>query len=167
LIEKPYGRPAIGDVVGYMSKPDLPSEDLRMLVKIEGTTIEIPVDPSETESLREQNPPGSQITLWFYNCGWHVEGKLTTQESKPRIGISISELLSGHGKPAADIGQVTFDVGPALDHGIVLDEPTEEDARMAASYINEVELEFKDEAAAVLKSIKLSHLQVNAHGKMH
>lgn len=167
MIEKPYGRPAIGDVVGYMSKPDLPSEDLRIMVKIEGTTIEIPVDPEKNESFREQYPPGSQITLWFYNCGWHIEGKPTSQEAKPRIGISISELLSSHGKPVADIGQELFDVGPALDHGIVLDEPTEEDARMAARYINEVELEFKDEAEAVLKSIKLSHLRVNIPGKVH
>ncbi len=67
MIEKPYGRPAIGDVAGYMNTLSLDPDTAGMRVKVEGTTIEIPVDLAKIASLREQYPPGSRVTLWFYD----------------------------------------------------------------------------------------------------
>ncbi len=85
--------------------------------------------------------------------------------AKPRIGIPISELLAMHGKSVDN--PTAAGTGPSLEQKIVHDESPEEDAQMAAKYINEVELEFKGEAEEILKSMNLSYLQVKAPGKAH
>jgi hypothetical protein len=159
MIEKTYGRPAIGDITGYLSMPDRPDETI-MQVEIEGTMVEIPVDADRTRSILEKNPPGSRIEVWFYNCEWHIEGKTTSsRKASPKIGISISELLKDHHVSTVehDTEAQAIDISPAREEDVF----PEEDIQMAQAYINEIEVDFKVEAEALLKSIKLSHLQVS------
>jgi hypothetical protein len=159
LIEKTYGRPAIGDIVGYFSMSDRPGETI-MQVEIEGTIVEIPIDADRTGSILEKNSPGGRIEVWFYNCEWHIEGKnASSRNASPRIGISISELLKGYSVSSGE----QYPEAQAVDISPVCEEDVypEEDIQMAQDYINEIEIDFKVEAEALLKSIKLSHLQVS------
>jgi hypothetical protein len=154
MIEKTYGRPAIADIVGYTSMPDRPSEAI-MQAKVEGTLIEIPIDAARTEPMMKNNPPGSRISVCFYNCEWHVEGKTDSSgNSSPRIGISISDLLHDQ-----DLEATTEEMSAACD----TDSMSEEDIQQTQDYINEVEVEFKAEAEQVLKQIKLSHMQIGTN----
>lgn len=157
MIEKTYGRPAIGDIAGYKSIPDHPSETI-MQVRIEGTMVEIPIDAVRTESILKKNPPGSKISVCFYNCEWHIEGKTTSsQNASPMVGISISELLKDHDVSTFEQGAEARapDINPDYDPDIM----PEEDIQMAQDYINEIEVEFKVDAEELLKNIKLSHMR--------
>ncbi len=154
MIGKTYGRPAIGDVVGYTSMPDHPADKI-MQARIEGTIVEIPIDAARTGYRIENNPPGSKISVCFYNCEWHIEGKASSSRSaNPRIGISITELLKDRDVP-------TFEQAPAPDIKLESDPEImpEEDIQAAQDYINEIQVEFKVEAENLLKSINLSHLK--------
>lgn len=155
MIGKTYGRPAIGDIIGYTSMPDRPLDKI-MQVRIEGTIVEIPLDAARTGYTFENNPPGSKISVSFDNCEWHIEGKATTlRNASPRIGISISELLKDHDVATFEQPQA-LDTKPACDP----DYMPEEDIQAAQDYINEIQVEFKVEAEKLLKSINLSHLQL-------
>lgn len=156
MIEKTYGRPAIADVIGYVSMPDRPSETI-MQVRIEGTMVEIPVDAERNGLILKNYPPGSKITVSFYNCEWHVECKTNSSgDSSPRIGISISELL----KDSKDPIDEQYPEAPAPDISTARDPDymPEEDIQGALDYIHEIEFEFKAEAEQLLKNFKLSHM---------
>jgi hypothetical protein len=156
MIEKTYGRPAIADIIGYVSMPDRPSETI-MQVRIEGTIVEIPIDAERSESILKNYPSGSKITVSFYNCEWHVECKTNSSgNSSPRIGISISELLKDRKGPKDE----QHPEAPAPDISVARDQDNmpEEDIQGAQDYIHEIEFEFKAEAEQLLKSFKLSHM---------
>ncbi len=156
MIGKTYGRPAIGDIVGYTSMPDHP-EDKIMQARIEGTIVEIPIDAARTGHILENNPPGSKISVSFYNCEWHIEGTATSLgNASPRIGISIRELLKDREFSTIEHAHVP-DVKPVCEPDIM----PEEDIQAAQDYINEIQVEFKVEAEKLLKSINLSHLQLS------
>jgi hypothetical protein len=156
MIEKTYGRPAIADVVGYKTIPDHPSETI-MQARIEGVMVEIPVDTLRNGLILENNPPGSKISVYFYNCEWHIDSHANSLgNSRPRIGISISELLKDSdtqtfGYDAETSAQdINSDSEAEMPEGYI---------QNTQDYINEVAFEFKVEAEELLKSIKLSHMQ--------
>ncbi len=176
MIEKTYGRPAIADIVGYTSLPDHPQETI-MQARIEGTIVEIPIDAVRTGYILENNPPGSQVSVCFYNCEWHIEGRaVSSRNASPRIGISISELLRNRDVSTLEQDRVPeikrasnpeitrekdIQVAQVPEINLVNDPEImpEEDFQAAQDYINEIQVEFRVEAQELLKSIDLSHLK--------
>lgn len=152
MMEKNSERLAVGEVIGYSSRLNFFSARVNVLVKVDGKVLKVPIDYRQKKFIQSESPEGSKVAIGFYDGEWHIGSKPVDQDLYLReMDVQVMELLEN-----------ANGIGSARENkpSVTAVSEAEEVAEIDPVYIKSVELEFKDEASAILRRIGLAHLMV-------
>jgi hypothetical protein len=144
MIDKNNERLAVGEVIGYSSRPNFLSARINVLVKVDGEIVKIPIDYRQKKFIQSESPEGSKVAIGFFDGEWHIGSKPVSNEQYLReMDVQVMELLE-KAREGAHMESVDAEYAGDLD----------------PVYIKSVELEFKGEASVLLRRMGLAHLMV-------